>query len=84
MLLLRNKRRMDPFGSNPAVSLRLRNADPALAPLKFLFEPYTVEFYYFEVGHRCVPLPQSPLTPRGSLSTSFSIVYFGRRKKEEG
>ena len=48
-LLLRKRRKMDPFLSNRHVSLRLRNSDESLKPFKFLFAPYSIEYYYFEV-----------------------------------
>ena len=48
LMLIREKQWMDPWTSREEQSVRIRNSDPCLAHLRFLFGEYKVAWYFME------------------------------------
>jgi len=53
VFLWRERHRLQPVSRDPAKALSRRNADPALAPLKFLFEPCVASAASTHADFRC-------------------------------
>ena len=83
VILLKHRKHMNPWLSDEARSLYLRNKDPKLASFSFLFQVYRIDYYAFECAEMfrrllfigIIPLVSSSSSRRAACGVALALFF---------